>query len=145
MHTSILIASDGTEPSQRAVVYGIKLAKMSGAKIIGLTVTQPLHTGTPRALIPDHLRSVLAAETTRVAHEVLAHIEKAAKDAGLAVESVHTSHDHPWEDIVRVAKDKGCDLIVMASHGRRGAAALILGSETQKVLTHSKVPVLVVR
>ena len=145
MHKSILLPTDGSENCKRAVDYGIALAKQSGARIVALTVTQPLHTGTPRGLIPAHLRSVVHDEMAKHAREALELVESAAKAAGLSVESVHTSHDHPWEEIVRVAKDKGCDLIVMASHGRRGAAALLLGSETQKVLTHSKVPVLVFR
>ena len=61
------------------------------------------------------------------------------------METVHESHEHPWEAILQIAKTKGCDLIAMASHGRRGVSAMILGSETQKVVTHSTIPVLVVR
>lgn len=68
-----------------------------------------------------------------------------AQDAGVQVETVRQSNDHPWEAIVHTAKDKQCDLIVMDSHGRRGLSAIVLGSETQKVLIHSTVPVLVVR
>ena len=72
-------------------------------------------------------------------------INDAAQAAGVQVELVRHSNDHPWEAIVQTAKDKQCDLIVMASHGRRGVSALVLGSETQKVLTHSDLPMLVVR
>ena len=75
----------------------------------------------------------------------LASSKNSHEAAGVQVETVQQSNDHPWKAIVQTAKDKQCDLIVMASHGRRGVSALVLGSETQKVLTHSTVPVLVVR
>ena len=75
----------------------------------------------------------------------LASSKDLPSEAGVQVETVRQSNDHPWEAIVQTAKDKQCDLIVMASHGRRGVSAVVLGSETQKVLTHSTVPVLVVR
>jgi nucleotide-binding universal stress UspA family protein len=81
----------------------------------------------------------------KLAAEKLAFVDQAAKAVGVAVETVRASNDHPWETIVQTAKDRGCDLIVMASHGRRGLSAMLLGSETQKVLTHSTIPVLVVR
>ena len=145
MHKCILVPTDGSEFCERAIRYGVRLAKLSGAKIVGLNVTMPLHTGTPRVFIPEHLRGIIHAETLKMAVVKLAVIEREAKASGLEVETVHASDDHPWEAIIRTAKDKGCDLIVMASHGRRGASALILGSETQKVLTHTHIPVLVVR
>lgn len=145
MHKRVLIPTDGTEFCVRAIRYGVSIAKLSGAKIVGVNVTPPLHTGTPRALIPENLRGIIHDETVKWAKEKLAAVEREAKAAGLEVETVHVSDDHPWEGIVRTATDKGCDLIVMASHGRRGASAMLLGSETQKVLTHSQIPVLVVR
>ena len=145
MHKCILIPTDGSEFCERAIRYGVAVAKLSNAKIVGLTVTLPLHTGTPHAFIPENLLGTIHAETVKMAAEKLAVVEREAKAAGLAVETLHFSDDHPWEGIVRTAKEKGCDLIVMASHGRRGAAAMILGSETQRVLTHTHIPVLVVR
>ena len=75
----------------------------------------------------------------------LARVQEAAAAAGVACEVVHVEHEHPYEAIIDVAKTKGCDLIVMASHGRRGISAMVLGSETLKVLTHSTIPVLVYR
>ena len=75
----------------------------------------------------------------------LARVQEAAAAAGVACEVVHVEHEHPYEAIIDVAKTKGCDLIVMASHGRRGISAMVLGSETLKVLTHSTIPVLVCR
>ena len=145
MYKCILIPTDGSEFCERAIRHGVDLAKLLQAKVVGVTVTQPLHTGTPRAMIPANIAGMIHAETVKQAAEKLSAIEQAAKAAGVAVETVRESNDHPWEAIVNTAKAKGCDLIVMASHGRRGVSALILGSETQKVLTHSTIPVLVVR
>ena len=145
MYKCIMIPTDGTEFCQRAIQHGVALAKLCEAKIVGVTVSYPLHTGTPRVLIPSGLAGTIHAETVKAADEKLAIVAKAAKAAGVEVETIRKSHDHPWEAIVEAAKETGCDLIVMASHGRRGASALVLGSETQKVLTHSKTPVLVVR
>lgn len=145
MYNCILIPTDGTEFCERAIRHGIDLAKLAQARVVGITVTQPLHTGTPHAMIPANIAGMIHAESVKQAAEKLVAIEQAAKAAGVAVETVRESNDHPWQAIVNTAKAKGCDLIVMASHGRRGVSALILGSETQKVLTHSTIPVLVVR
>jgi nucleotide-binding universal stress UspA family protein len=145
MYATILIPTDGSEFCERAIRHGVSLAKLAGAKVVGVTVAPPLHTGTPRAMIPDSLAGTIHAETVKMAEEKLSAVVRAAKAAGVAVETVRATDDHPWEAIIRTAKDKGCDLIVMASHGRRGVSAVILGSETQRVLTHSTTPVLVVR
>lgn len=145
MYKCILIPTDGSEFCQRAIDHGVALAKFVGAKVVGVTVTFPLHTGTPHMMFPNELRAVIHEETVKEAKEKLARVEAAAKAAGVAVETIRKSHDHPWEGIIQTAKTKGCDLIVMASHGRRGVSAMVLGSETQKVLTHSEIPVLVVR
>lgn len=145
MYKCILIPTDGSECCQLAIRHGVDLAKLLSANIIGLTVTQPLHTGTPRALIPANITGMIQAETAKQAIEKLNAIEQMANAAGVTSETVSESNDRPWEAIVNTAKARGCDLIVMASHGRSGVSALILGSETQKVLAHSKIPVLVVR
>ena len=145
MYKCIVIPTDGSEFCQRAIEHGVRLAKFTQAKIVGVTVSFPLHTGTPRVMIPDHLKSIIHDETVKAAAEKLAAVERAASAEGIAVETVRKSQDHPWEGIIQAANDKGCDLIVMASHGRRGVSAFVLGSETQKVLTHSTIPVLVVR
>jgi len=145
MYTCILLPTDGTELCDRALRHGIALAKLVQAKVVGVTVTHPLHSALPRSLIPKNLAGVIHGETVKAADEKLAVVERLAREAGVQVETVRLSNDHPWEAIVHAAKDKRCDLIVMASHGRRGVSAVVLGSETQKVLTHSTVPVLVVR
>ena len=145
MYRCILLPTDGTEICERAIRHGIALAKLVQAKVIGVTVTHPLHSALPRSLIPKNLAGIIHGETIKAADEKLAVIERLAREAGVQVETLRLSNDHPWEAIVQAAKDKRCDLIVMASHGRRGVSAVVLGSETHKVLTHSTVPVLVVR
>ena len=145
MYTRILLPTDGTEFCERAIRHGIDLAKIVGAKVVGVTVTQPLHSALPRSLIPKNLAGIIHSETVKLAEEKLAVIERLAQAASVQAENVRQSNDHPWEAILKTAKDKKCDLIVMASHGRRGVSALVLGSETHKVLSHSTIPVLVVR
>jgi nucleotide-binding universal stress UspA family protein len=145
MYKCILLPTDGTEFCERALRHGIALAKLVQADVVGVTVTQPLHSALPRSLIPKNLAGVIHDETVKAAGEKLAAVERIAREAGVQVEILRLSNDHPWEAIVQAAKDKRCDLIVMASHGRRGVSAVVLGSETQKVLTHSSIPVLVVR
>ena len=145
MYRCILLPTDGTEFCERAIRHGIALAKLVQAKVVGVTMTHPLHSALPRSLIPKNLAGIIHAETIKAADEKLAVVERLAREAGVQVETLRLSNDHPWEAIVQAAKDKRCDLIVMASHGRRGVSAVVLGSETHKVLTHSTVPVLVVQ
>ena len=145
MYKCILLPTDGTEFCERALRHGIELAKLVQSKVVGLTVTLPIHSAVPRSLIPKNLAGIIHSETVKAADEKLSVVQKLATEAGVAVEAMRQSNDHPWQAIVDAAKDKQCDLIVMASHGRRGVSGFVLGSETQKVLTHSTVPVLVVR
>ena len=84
-------------------------------------------------------------QTKEEAARVLGAVEETAREAGVACNALHRASDNPWEEIIKVATEQGCDLICMASHGRHGLNALLLGSETTKVLTHSKIPVLVCR
>jgi nucleotide-binding universal stress UspA family protein len=95
--------------------------------------------------IPMDALEQAAKRCKELAEKYLAAIEKEAKEAGVACDLVYEKNDYPYEAIIRVAEQKGCDLIMMASHGRRGVGALLIGSETQRVLTHSKIPVLVYR
>ena len=145
MHRHILIPTDGSELSQNAIGYGIALAKSVNAKVTVLTVSTPfqifavepgLVTDTPEQYVKR--MATLAAKYLNVAKE-------AASAAGVICETMHLEHDQPYQAIIETAAQKSCDLIVMASHGRRGISAVVLGSETVKVLTHSAVPVLVVR
>lgn len=140
MHRHILIPSDGTELSEKAVVYGIALAKAVNAKVTGLTISTPLPlTG---ALIAE----IFSEERTRAfVDKCLGQVRAAAARADINCDVAHVEHEHAYQAIIDTAKDRGCDLIVMASHGRRGVSAIVLGSETVKVLTHSDIPVLVYR
>jgi nucleotide-binding universal stress UspA family protein len=145
MYKRILLPTDGTELCERAVRHGISLAKLAKAKVVGVTVTQPLHTALLSSLIPKDLAGVIQGETAKMADAKLATVQRLAEAEGVEFENVRQSSDGPWEAIIQTAKDKQCDLIVMASHGRRGLPAVVLGSQTQRVLTHSSIPVLVVR
>jgi nucleotide-binding universal stress UspA family protein len=145
MYKHILIPTDGSELSQKAIDDGTKLAKALNAKVTTITVSEPFHVFAVEPSVvtdtPEEYKGRIAAVTAKYL--------KAAKDtvaaAGVACDGVHVEHEHPYEAIVGAAKRMGCDAIVMASHGRRGVSAVVLGSETVKVLTHSNIPVVVVR
>jgi nucleotide-binding universal stress UspA family protein len=119
-----------------------------GARLSGLYVmpeyVPPVYLEAA-AYMPDMSPRRFREEAEKEAAAALIKVAKAGDDAGVPARMVKTTHAHPWTGIINTARSKKCDLIVMASHGRRGLAGLLLGSETTKVLTHSKVPVLVVR
>jgi nucleotide-binding universal stress UspA family protein len=145
MYKHILIATDGSELAGKAVAAGLALAKLLKAKMMAVTVTEPwtaLVTGEMGIGFPYQEYEKGAAES---AAAILATVAEAAKASGVECATVHMPDRFPAEAIVDCAKDKGCDLIVMASHGRRGISKLLLGSETTRVLTHSSMPVLVCR
>ena len=144
MYQHILIPTDGSPLSTAAVEKGISLAKSLGAKVTALTVVEPF------PVLPAVPPSYDApSEYTRRVHseaeQRLAQAEQEAKRVGVPCEIMKVEHGATLQAIIEVAGTSGCDLIAMASHGRRGLSALVLGSETTKVLTHSKVPVLVYR
>ena len=145
MYTNILIPTDGSELAGKAVQHGIALAKRIGAKTTVLTVLPPFHTFTTDAQMIEDTPAEYKARMQEHAGKTLGSVARAAQAAGVACEIVHVEHEHPYRAIIDTAVSKGCDLIVMASHGRHGVSAIILGSETVKVLTHSKIPVLVHR
>ena len=145
MFKHILLPTDGSGLSAAAIKQGVRLAKAIGAKVTGLSVMPFQHTLLYEMEIPTKGQAQDAKRCQERSSRYLAVIEKEAQEAGVACDTVYERDDFPYEVIIRVAQRKGCDLIVMASHGRRGVQALLLGSETQKVLTHSKIPVLVVR
>jgi nucleotide-binding universal stress UspA family protein len=141
----ILIPTDGSELAQNAILYGVALAKEQKAKLTAVTVHRPFHIAT---LDPEMLEDTHKEYDRHVAEHAakyLAVVSKAAAAAGVACDVVSLEHQHPYQAIVESARDRQCDLIVMASHGRSGASAVLMGSQTVKVLTHSKVPVLVYR
>ena len=138
MYTHILIPTDGSELAGKAVQHGIALAKLIGAKVSMLTVLPPPMSTSDRDVAESRKVSM-----QKHAEEIIGAVEMQA--AGFACEKIHLEHEDPYRAIIDTADAKGCDLIVMASHGRRGISAILLGSETVKVLTHCKVPVLVYR
>jgi nucleotide-binding universal stress UspA family protein len=145
MYKNILIPTDGSELAGKAVQHGTTLAKALGAKITALTVSLPFHVFTfDTGMVEDTSADYKKGVQERTA-KTLAAVANTAKAAGVQCDTVHVQHEHPYQAIIDTAKSKGCDLIVMASHGRRGVSAVVLGSETVKVLTHSKIPVLVHR
>ena len=145
MYKSILIPTDGSELSRTAIETGVALAKALGARVVGIAVVLPSGDFAVGefGLVSDPAEFTKANALS--ADRNLAVISEVAKNAHVAAETLQIGHDSPWKAIVETAASKGCDLIVMASHGRKGLDALVIGSETNKVLTHSKIPVLVTR
>lgn len=143
----LLVPSDGTQLSNQAQEQGIFLAKALGAKLTLLHVQPPLPIpliGIGEMLDPatvESLSATAARETERIVREAKA----TAEAAGLQIQTEVVKQDLPYRAIVEAARRHGCDLIVMASHGRKGLSGLLLGSETQRVLLHAPIPVLVVR
>lgn len=145
MYQRILLPTDGSEASWRAISAGIDFAKEVGAQVIGLHATPSFHTFTANAEMLEQTREGYEATSKAGAQRMLDRIAAAARDAGVPCTCVHVESDNPYEAIVSTARQHACDLIIMASHGRRGIKGLLLGSETQKVLVHSAIPVLVHR
>ena len=146
MFKHILIPADGSELSEQAVKAGIDFAKTIGAKVTGFRAID-LYPWAYSDYIPLDVYSPeqRAEQEIALSKSILKSVTDYAKCAGVACEVYHAKSVVPYEGIIKAAEDKGCDLIFMASHGRRGLAGLLLGSETAKVLTHCKIPVLVYR
>jgi len=145
MYTNILIPTDGSELAGKAVQHGIALAKRIDARVTALIVSLPFHTFTTDTQMIEDTPAQYNVRMQEHAEKTLGAVTHAAQSAGVACETVHVENEHPYRAIIDTAESKGCNLIVMASHGRHGISAIILGSETVKVLTHSKIPVLVHR
>ena len=145
MFKNILIPTDGSPLSQKAVVQGVALAKSVGAKVTAFFAAPP---ATP-IVYRDHLPVGYATPgeheemIKKTAAKYLGFVERAAKKAGISCESVHVTSDYPEEGILKVAQKKKCDLIVMATHGQGGLRGMFIGSVTQKVLNQAKIPVMV--
>jgi nucleotide-binding universal stress UspA family protein len=147
MFRNILIPTDGSPLSRKAAKNAVRLAREQKAKVTAVYVSPPYTPTAGEGMYMVHFESpqAYAARARSVASRCLGFVRKAASAAGVRYEEIHASSDFPYDEIVRTAARKKCDLIYMASHGRRGASRVILGSETSKVLAHSKVPVLVER
>ena len=145
MFTHILLPTDGSQRSEATILQGIQLAKRINATVTGFYVVPEFHVFTYRTEMLEDTKEQFAKDGRTHARQYLGVIEKAAKEAGVTCDTAFATSDHPYEAIIQAAEKKGCDLIVMASHGRSGAQGILMGSETQKVLTHSKIAVLVYR
>lgn len=145
MFTHILLPTDGSPLSKRAIDQGVRLAKSIDARVTGFYAIPQFHVLTYRAEMLEDTREQYARDCRAHAEQYLAVIEGAAKEVGVPCDTEYVAHDQPYEAIVEAARRRGCDLILMASHGRSGVQGLLLGSVTQKVLTHTNLPVLVVR
>ena len=145
MFKQILLPTDGSELSTRAVLAGVAFAQEIGAEVVGMTALPDFHTFTSNAdMIESTEDEYLAASEARASKQ-LAVVADAARQAGVACKTILVRSDQPYEAILHAARQHGCDLIIMASHGRRGLSGVLLGSETQKVLVHSAIPVMVYR
>jgi nucleotide-binding universal stress UspA family protein len=143
------VPTDGSDLSAKAIAHGVSLANVLGATLTVVTVTDPLHIFAQRPLLlsnaPEAFADYAANRISEEARQSLAAARMAAKLGNVACDTFQVEHEQPHTAIIDTAKSRGCDLIVMASHGRRGMSAILLGSEALKVLTHSTVPVLVCR
>ena len=144
MYKRILISTDGSDISQKAVQSAVDIAKSGGAELFAISVKEPFPYSAISEMQPVPPQEFYDAQE-RIANERVKAVVDVAAAAGVKCQAHTVEALHPWEAILDHAKNQACDLIVMASHGRRGLSALLLGSETQKVLTHSTIPVLVVR
>ena len=149
MFTHILFPTDGSPLSRRAAEVAADVAKANNARITALHVipnfTTPMITDGSYVTAEMFSEKLYKEHTEAAANKLFADVETVAGKAQVPCDHVAVNSDHPWEAIIKAARKNKCDLIVMASHGRRGLEGLLLGSETSKVLTHSKIPVLVCR
>ncbi len=147
MFKNILIPTDGSPLSQKAAVQGVALAKSVGAKVTAFFAAPPATPIVYRNNLPVGYATTGAhkAMIEKTAAKYLDFVERAAKKARVAYEAVHVTSDYPEDAILKVARKKKCDLIVMATHGEGGLRGVFIGSVTQKVLNQSKLPVLVLR
>lgn len=149
MYKHILIATDGSDVGQTGIDHGLSLARDLGARVTILTVTEPYPAyggGGEFGYVPSGtmITDYISAQQ-ETATAILAAAAQAAQKAGVKAETVHVAEGQPGEAILETARSRGCDLIVMGSHGRRGLGRLVLGSKTWEVVSHGHVPVLVVR
>jgi nucleotide-binding universal stress UspA family protein len=147
MFKHILVPTDGSTLSLRAAKNAIRLAKDQGARISAFYAAPEYHPNIAGDYLPANFvtLAVFQSQIKKTADKYLDQVKKLAGVGGVACSGSYTSSDSPSRAIIKAAKEKKCDLIFMASHGRSGIAGLLVGSETHKVLTHCKLPVLVYR
>jgi nucleotide-binding universal stress UspA family protein len=147
MFKRILLPTDGSDISRKAVKKGVELAKRLNASVVGFFSPEDYRALMYSEYVPPSLVSQeqFEANARKAAEKHLAFVEKTAAAAGVPYEGMYLASVAPWEAIIDAARKKKCDLIALGSHGRSGLAGVLLGSQTVKVLTHSKIPVLVFR
>jgi len=149
MYTNILLSTDGSDVASKGVKHGIALAKALNAKATIITVTEAMYIdyggGHTSAIIPSQ-EEIDSYDASHKEHAdiVLNEVRSMAQQIGISADFLHVPNSHPATAIIETAKSRGCDLIVMSSHGRRGLRKLFLGSQTSEVLANGTVPVLVV-
>jgi nucleotide-binding universal stress UspA family protein len=145
MFRHILIATDGSDLAHKATTSGIELAKSVGARVTAVTVFAPFHAYDvlPSAVMNDLSGAYIQYIKDVSAEEILNDVGKLADTRGVRCRLIQIEEQHPHEGIIKVAAEQDCDLIVIASHGRRGISAALLGSVTAKVLANTTTPVLV--
>lgn len=144
MFTKMLVPTDGSELSLGAARGAVEVASKLGAKIVALTVIEPYAYASLSEYRPETIAEY-EQRADQLARERLAAVENLARKSGVPFETAIARSFSPYEAIIEAAQRHACDVIFMASHGRRGLSAVLLGSETQKVLTHSTIPVVVFR
>ena len=144
MFKRILIPTDGSDITSKAIDTAIGMARALGARIDAISVKEPFPYSAISEMQPTPPQEFFDAQQ-RIAQKRVDAVVEACKSCNVECHGFTVEALHPWEAIIDHARSQHCDLLVMASHGRRGVTALLLGSETQKVLTHSTIPVLVVR
>ncbi|MDO8700854.1 MAG: universal stress protein [Undibacterium sp.] len=143
MFNHILMPTDGSETSKKIIQDCLALAKSTGARVTGIHVIPEFHIFTYQTEMLEDTREQFSRDSITQAKKYLEEIENAAKEAHVKCDTVYVVDDNPYEAIIKTAEREKCDLIAMASHGRKGLKGLLLGSEAQKVLTHSQIPVLI--
>ena len=148
MYKHLLVATDGSKLSNKAIKTAARLASSLGARLTGVYVipeyVAPVY-GEAAIYVPQTSPKRYREITEKEARKALSVVEIEAQTEVVECATMHVTNSQAWNGILKAARAKKCDLIVMASHGRRGISALVLGSETNKVLTHSSIPVLVCR
>jgi nucleotide-binding universal stress UspA family protein len=146
MYADILLSTDGSDVARKGIKQGMALAKALNAKVTVITVTEPLPYGSVQTLTSSH-ETVARYDAACKEHavKVLGAARALAEEIGISAELLHVPNAHTATAIIETAKSRGCDLIVMASHGHRGLEKLLMGSQTSEVLANGSVPVLVVR
>lgn len=145
MYKRILLPTDGSEASTRAVLAGVEFARSTGAEVVAMTAIPAFHAFTADTEMLEATAAQYAQTSQERGQRLVDDVAAVAREAGVPCTCVQLGSDHPYEAIIDTARDQRCDLIVMASHGRKGIKGLLMGSETQKVLVHSSIPVLVHR